>query len=102
MYSKVELEKTIKNKIKNNQINDAINILDKEIKQYFISRLQENDSSIRYIDIIQLKDLVEKYLSKREQTIFKKFFMVLNVETNQLYRLERLVEIYNILKRGGK
>ncbi len=102
MNSKNELEKVIKNKVKSNQINDAINILENEIKQEFIDRLKEFDSDIKYVDIIQLKDLVEKNLSKTEQVVFKKFFLVLNTETNQLYRLERLVDIYNVLKRGGK
>lgn len=100
MNSKAELENIIKNKIKNNQINDAINILDNEIKGEFIIRLKQFHSNIKYIDILQLKGLVEKYLTKKEQIIFKKYYLVLNIETNPLFRLERLVAVYNILKGG--
>jgi hypothetical protein len=98
MYSKNELENVIRNKVDNNKIYDAINILDDEIKEEFIRKLRQSKNDIQYIDIIQLKNAIDKYLPKTYQVIFKKFFLISNIDTNNLYRLERLIEIYNILK----
>lgn len=102
MYSKKELEIIIKNKINNNQISDAVNVLENEIKQEFVARLKKISPQIQYIDLIWLKNDVEKHLSKKEKLIFKKFFVLLNIDTNELYQLEKLIDIYNILKKEGE
>lgn len=102
MYSKKELEILIKNKINNNQISEAINVLENEIKQEFVARLKTINPQTQYIDHVWLKNDVEKYLSKREKLIFKKFFVLLNIDTHELYQLEKLKDIYNILKKEGE
>lgn len=102
MYLKKDLEKDIKNKIKNNQIVEAIDLLENEIKLEYISRIRKFNNKVSYIDLIDLKDNVERYLQVEERKIFKKFFAILNCETNELYQLERLTEIYKKLMEGEK
>ncbi len=102
MYLKKDLEKDIKNKIKNNQIVEAIDLLENEIKLEYISRIRKFNNKVSYIDLIDLKDNVERYLQVEERKIFKKFFVILNCETNELYQLERLTEIYKKLMEGEK
>lgn len=99
MYLKNDLENELKDKIKKNQIKEAIELVEKQIKLDYIKKINKYNK-VQYIDIITLKENVEKYLSKKDQVVFKKFFMILNTEINELYQLERLVEIYKILKRG--
>ena len=99
MYLKNDLENELKDKIKKNQIKEAIELVEKQIKLDYIKKINKYNK-VQYIDIITLKENVEKYLSKKDQVVFKKFFMILNTEINELYQLERLVEIYEILKRG--
>lgn len=99
MYLKNDLENELKDKIKKNQIKEAIELVEKQIKLDYIKKINKYNK-VQYIDIITLKENVEKYLSKKDQVVFEKFFMILNTEINELYQLERLVEIYEILKRG--
>lgn len=99
MYLKNDLENELKDKIKKNQIKEAIELVEKQIKLDYTKKINKYNK-VQYIDIITLKENVEKYLSKKDQVVFKKFFMILNTEINELYQLERLVEIYEILKRG--
>lgn len=99
MYLKNDLENELKDKIKKNQIKEAIELVEKQIKLDYIKKINKYNK-VQYIDIITLKENVEKYLSKKDQVVFEKFFMILNTEINELYQLERLVEIYKILKRG--
>ena len=98
MYLKNDLENELKDKIQKNQIKEAIELVEKQIKLDYIKKINKYNK-VQYIDIITLKENVEKYLSKKDQVVFKKFFMILNTEINELYQLERLVEIYEILKR---
>ena len=98
MYLKNDLENELKDKIQKNQIKEAIELVEKQIKLDYIKKINKYNK-VQYVDIITLKENVEKYLSKKDQVVFEKFFMILNTEINELYQLERLVEIYEILKR---
>lgn len=100
MYSKKDLEIELKNRMNNNEISEAVNLIEKEIKNLYISKIQMFNKNAKYIDIATLKKDVEQYLSQKEKTVFKKFFIIINTETNELYQLDRMIDIYNVLKEG--
>ena len=99
MKNNVKIQEIIKMKIKDNDFRTAIILLENKIKEIFIKRIEKHNKNFKYIDLINLSLYIKEYLSKEEQILFEKYFIIVNEENNELYELDCLVEILNNLEK---
>ncbi len=95
MYSKNELNKIIKQKVKDNEFEEASEILKSEIKQIFVDKIKKCKKNYKYTDITNLGVSIEKYLPLKFLSVYKKFYILINEENHPLYEVQRLIELYN-------
>lgn len=85
-------------KIKTKQYSEVIQILQKEIKNIFIQKVKNKNENYKYIDMINLFENVEKYLSNTEIYMFKNFYILYEEENDELYEIDYLIEIYKSIR----
>ncbi len=95
MYSKNELEVIIKQKVKENEFEEASEIIKSEIKQIFVKKIRKYKKDYKYTDMTNLEVSIEKYLPLNFLSVYKKFCILVNEENHPLYEVQRLIELYN-------
>jgi len=96
----IALERILKFKLKNNKLDEAIDLLEEEIIKIFESKVKQYELEFEYTSMLSLIEKAEKYFIKKDFIIFKKFYILSNEDANKLYKIDCLVTIYNKLKRG--
>ena len=96
----IALERTIKSKLKNNKLDEVIDLLEEEIIKIFESKIKHYELKFKYTSMLSLIEKAEKYFIKNDFIILKKFYILINEDANKLYKIDCLVTIYNKLKRG--
>lgn len=96
----IALERTIKSKLKNNKLDEVIDLLEEEIIKIFESKIKHYELKFKYTSMLNLIEKAEKYFIKNDFIILKKFYILINEDANKLYKIDCLVTIYNRLKRG--
>lgn len=96
----IALERTIKSKLKNNKLDEVIDLLEEEIIKIFESKIKHYELKFKYTSMLNLIGKAEKYFIKNDFIILKKFYILINEDANKLYKIDCLVTIYNRLKRG--
>lgn len=85
-------------KIQLKDYESAITMLEKEIKQFFIEKINEIDKNYKYTNIIDLIDKSSKTLDNKYFVKLKKFYILINEDSFELYKLDCLINIYKELQ----
>ena len=101
MYNN-EISNILKYKIKLGKYNEAIQILEKEILEIYISKIKEIDNDFQYTTLINLMDKAQYVLNQYYNIQLKKYFYIINDQCSEEYEVYILMKIYREIKEVNR
>lgn len=101
MYNN-EISNILKYKIKLGKYNEAIQILEKEILEIYISKIKEIDNDFQYTTLINLMDKAQYVLNQHYNIQLKKYFYIINDQCSEEYEVYILMKIYRKIKEVNR
>lgn len=98
MYKSSEISNILKYKIKLKKYCEAIEILEKEILEIYISKIKEVDNDFEYTNIINLMDKAQSTLNQHYNAQLKRYFYIINDQCSEEYEVYILMKIYTEIK----
>ncbi len=101
MYNN-EISNILKYKIELGKYNEAIQILEKEILEIYISKIKEIDNDFQYTTLINLMDKAQYVLNQYYNIQLKKYFYIINDQCSEEYEVYILMKIYREIKEVNR
>lgn len=101
MYNN-EISNILKYKIELGKYNEAIQILEKEILEIYISKIKEIDNDFQYTTLINLMDKAQYVLNQHYNIQLKKYFYIINDQCSEEYEVYILMKIYRKIKEVNR
>lgn len=101
MYNN-EISNILKYKIELGKYNEAIQILEKEILEIYISKIKEIDNDFQYTTLINLMDKAQYVLNQYYNIQLKKYFYIINDQCSEEYEVYILMKIYRKIKEVNR
>ena len=93
-----DLTDILKKQIKNEEWENAINVLKNEIIKIYEIKIKENINDFKYTNVYTLKKYAEKYLNQKLINELNMFNIIYCEDMNELYKIQCLTDIYNTIR----